>query len=162
MSVSLTPANIDQKPILSALMQLYTHELSGITEEEIGLDGYYDLGPYFDAYWLESSRHPFLIYWREALAGFCLVRQTEEGLYQIAEFFVLRTYRRRGVGEDAACLAFSRFAGQWQVCQEENNSAAQHFWRKVISRYTNGDFEEGFSDSEPRGPMQLFRTAAST
>lgn len=162
MSVGLVPATTDQKPIVAALMQLYLHDLSEITEETVEPDGSYDLGPYFDAYWLENNRHPFLIYWNGSLSGFCLVRQTEEGIYQIAEFFVLRSHRGRRVGEEAACLAFSRFAGQWQVCQEQNNLAAQQFWRKVVSRYTDGNFEEGFSESEPRGPMQLFCSVALT
>ena len=60
----------------------------------------------------------------------------------MTEFFVLRRFRRRGVGRAAAFPAFDRFAGPWEVRQREDNPNATAFWRRTIDDYTRGDFEE--------------------
>lgn len=81
------------------------------------------------------------------LAGFVLVRELEsstndQSLHSIAEFFILRKYRRCGLGQTVANHIFNLFPGRWQVRQEANNLPAQAFWRKVIASYTGGDFAE--------------------
>ena len=50
----------------------------------------------------------------------------------MAEFFVMRKYRRRGIGRQAAADVFARFAGPWQVRQQRSNPAATAFWRRAI------------------------------
>jgi len=47
------------------------------------------------------------------------------------------------------------FPGRWRVEQEEANIPARTFWQKVISRYTNGQFEE-IKDENSKGPIQEF------
>lgn len=97
------------------------------------------------------------------MAGFVLVRNLEEStpVHSIAEFFILRKYRRRGVGKAAAHQIFGMFPGQWRVAQTEDNHPAQAFWRKVISEYTQGNFKEIWSnDDEWKGPIQIFGTEA--
>ena len=67
----------------------------------------------------------------------------------LAEFFVMRKYRRHGVGTFLARELFSRFPGAWQVRQMASNSAATAFWRRAIPV----DFEqERLAD----GPVQRF------
>jgi predicted acetyltransferase len=60
----------------------------------------------------------------------------------MAEFFVMKKYRQRGVGRKIAYQLFDRFHGVWKIAQIEENMPAQAFWRKVISEYTNGNYEE--------------------
>ena len=67
----------------------------------------------------------------------------------MAEFFVMRKYRRTGVGTDAARAIFERFPGAWQVREEEANVGAIHFWRRAIPV----SFDEGRWDN---GPVQHF------
>ena len=52
---------------------------------------------------------------------------------------------------------FDLFPGRWRVAEEEANTPAQMFWRKVISGYTSGGFKE-IRDDEWVGPQQEFRT----
>ena len=59
----------------------------------------------------------------------------------MAEFFVLRKFRRRGIGRLAAHQLFARYPGLWRVYQEAGNLPAQSFWREVVSRYTHNQFE---------------------
>ena len=79
----------------------------------------------------------------EETAGFVLVRaDIEEGDYEIGEFFVLRKFRGQGVGERIARQLFDRFRGRWEVMQLVRNAPAVAFWRRVIDRYSGGNFKE--------------------
>jgi len=137
-NIELQIATIEDKPILRHLLELCLHdysEFNGKDVNEHGLFGY----PYLDHYWTEAGRYPFLIRVEGTLAGFVLVRQLkaegDEPLWQMAEFFILRKYRRRGVGRSVVHQVFDRFQGKWQVTQEEGNRSAQAFWKQVITEY---------------------------
>ena len=62
--------------------------------------------------------------------------------FSMAEFFIMQKYRREGIGKEAARQLFTLHKGDWQVHQRENNIPAQEFWRKVINKYTDGQFSE--------------------
>jgi predicted acetyltransferase len=77
----------------------------------------------------------------------------------MAEFFVLRKYRRAGVGTRAAHRIFGTYAGEWEVRQRSTNVSATSFWRTAISVYTAGQFTEELLDDERwHGPVQRFTT----
>jgi len=73
----------------------------------------------------------------------------------------MRKDRRRGVGEHVARTVFDRFRGRWEVSELRENTAAQSFWRRVIGRYTGGNFRAVELDG-PRwhGPAQAFESKA--
>lgn len=79
-------------------------------------------------------------------AGFALVaregRAGRQADHRMAEFFVARPYRRRGVGRSAVRLILDRFAGRWEIVEYSRNPAAVKFWRNVVTAYTRGDFRE--------------------
>ncbi|MDU4951188.1 MULTISPECIES: hypothetical protein [Clostridium] len=60
------------------------------------------------------------------------------------EFFLLRPYRGRNIASIAAKQIFDKFLGEWKlyVAPSGTNPRAEKFWRKTISDYTNGNFEE--------------------
>jgi predicted acetyltransferase len=161
MDIEIQSAQARDKSILRNLMELYVYDFSEFTDwdvDEHGLFGY----KYLDHYWTDSSRHPFFITISRKLAGFVLVRiidpSNHERNYSIAEFFVLRKYRRQGVGQAVAHRIFDMFPGQWSVSQIEANYPAQIFWRKVISEYTGGEFEEEHLDEHgSKHLVQRFR-----
>jgi predicted acetyltransferase len=67
------------------------------------------------------------------------VRVPEEpGALDIAEFFVLRKYRRLGVGRQAALLLWHRLPGTWTVRVSEGNTGALSFWSEVVAEFTKG------------------------
>lgn len=142
-------------------MQLYAYDFSEILALDVGDDGRFRTPP-LDVYFRDPKAHAFLFRIEEKLAGFALVQERsrltgEEGVRDVAEMFVMRRHRRRGVGEQAAEWLFDRFGGRWEVRQKAENQAATAFWRRVIGRRTGGRFEEvAWDDERWRGPVQRF------
>lgn len=159
--VRLVPAADGDRPLLRRLWQLYLDDLSVYESAAPGPDGLFDPGPYFDLYWSESDRHPLLIEVDGRVAGFALVRRLPDGTHQMAEFFVLRGERRRGVGREAALAVFERYPGRWEVAQMRANAPARAFWRAVVAECSGGRFEEGPTDSPVAGVRQVFTTSAA-
>ena len=159
------------EPMLRNLVQLYAYDFAEIMEhgsagqrpvprrhravEAAVADGCFD----------GAMRQAFSLRVDGGLAGFAIVelrsRLTgEDGVRDVAEFFVARRHRGRGVGAEAARALFDRFGGRWEVRQTEKNVAALAFWRKVIARYTGGRYQESHQDSARwRGPVQHFDCA---
>lgn len=146
---------------LAALLELYVYDFSAMLDLDVGEDGRFVV-PAIDPYWADPRCHPFLLRVDGTLAGFALVQRRsrltgDEAVTDMAEFFVLRRYRRHGVGARAAHWLFERFRGPWEVRQRPQNEAATAFWRRVIGRYTGGRLEELRLDDERwRGPVQRF------
>ena len=95
------------------------------------------------------------------MAGFAIVdsrsRFSEDATWDMNQFFVLRKYRRRGVGRWAAVELFTRFPGRWEVREALKNTAARDFWCRVISDFTGGSFDEtSYDDALWRGYVQRF------
>jgi predicted acetyltransferase len=95
-------------------------------------------------------------------AGFALVardtRASREVDYRMAEFFIARPHRRRGLGRSAVGLILRRFAGRWEIVEYARNPAAVKFWRSVVSGFTQGDFRERNLNGEVR---QYFTSSRS-
>jgi len=53
----------------------------------------------------------------------------------MAEFFVIRGCRRRGIGTQAAHEVWRQFPGLWEVRVMQTNTAARRFWAGAISRF---------------------------
>ena len=97
---------------------------------------------YFDEYWTDPDRRAFLFRAEGALAGFALVFTGEP--HDIAEFSVMRKYRRHGVGAQAAASLFDQLPGRWTVRRQLVNPAATAFWRKAI-RYPFQEHVQSFT-----------------
>ncbi len=159
-STEIVTVKFEQKETLANLMQFYLYDSSEYNDDEVDSSGKMDLGEYFDAYWLEPERYPFFIKHADKLVGFALIRQLNQDQHSVAEFFVMKKYRRLGIGKRAAFLLFDMFQSEWHIAQEHNNLAAQTFWKSIVKEYTNNNFQETFSNSQPKGPKQIFRSNA--
>jgi predicted acetyltransferase len=161
----LAAARSDQEALRN-LFQLYTYDFSEILPLDVEETGRFKEES-LDSYWKDAWRFPFLLRTDGHLAGFALVHHrsklaTADNVWDMADFFVLRGYRRRGVGLTAAHWIFAAHAGEWEVRQRHANVAATAFWRRVISVYTGGSFREELLDDERwRGPVQRFTSEAS-
>ena len=147
----VSPVPLEDKDTVDQLLELYLHDLSKFTGANVSSRGRYGYR-YLDDYWTDADRHPFLIRVDNLLAGLAFVRSGSP--HDMAEFFVMRKYRRQGVGHDAAQVLFARFPGDWQVRQLAANTSATKFWRAVIPVPFRQDTIE-------IGPVQRFRIEPS-
>jgi predicted acetyltransferase len=122
-------APLSDKAVLRRLVQLYHYDFSEWNGDDVDEHGEYG-HRYLDHYWTDPDSHPFLIRQAGRWAGFALVRTA--GVTDMSEFFVMRKYRRGGVGREAARLVFALFPGAWQVRQLRGNDVATAFWRAVV------------------------------
>lgn len=144
--VQVVPATPAHEPVLAQLLELYVYDFSELTDQDVGEDGRFGYD-HLEQYWNDSDRHAFLIHADARLAGLALVQSGAP--HDMAEFFVLRKYRRDGVGILAARSLFDRFPGQWQVRQLAGNPAATAFWRQAIP-------VPFVDDANDKGPVQRF------
>jgi predicted acetyltransferase len=163
MQIDLTEIDEDQRPVLEQLAQLYMYDFTEHAHGDVGEDGRF---PYidFDEFFAHRVRRAYLVRVDGKLGGFALayedeaMRDRDERVWWMDEFFVMRKYRKRGVGERIATQLFDTLGGTWEVGQVPTNVDATAFWRRVIGKYTGGDYEEFELDDERwRGPVQYFR-----
>ena len=161
MKLALTPARPQDEGRLSALFELYIYDFSDLLGLDVGDDGRFR-APALGSYFVDPDRHAFLLHVDDRLAGFALVQERsrltgETGVFDMAEFFVMRLYRRRGVGEAMAGSLFDRFRGPWEIRQKPENTAATAFWRRIIAKRMGGRWREEECDDERwRGVVQRF------
>jgi len=144
--ITLKPAGESDRSTLDNLMQLYIHDFSEFTQEDIDDDGRYSY-PYLSYYWQDPDRFPFLICANGKLAGFVLARretdpETNLPNMDMSEFFVLRAFRRVGVGSEAAAKVWDQFPESWHLKVLKQNLPAVQFWKRLISDYTCNNFVE--------------------
>jgi predicted acetyltransferase len=133
--VQLVAATAEQAPILANLIELYAHDFSEFFNVEVGEDGRFGYKS-LPLYWSEPDRHAFLVRVDEKLAGLVLVKRGPADCWDMAEFFVLRGYRRSGIGSRVAHEVWRRFPGPWQVRVMQKNTAGQRFWAAAIGSFT--------------------------
>jgi predicted acetyltransferase len=164
MKIEVVKTTSEDKSVLRNMMELYLYDFSEYDGADLNPHGPFEY-EYIDQYWTEPERQAFFLKVEGKLAGFALIREVEssEGnnYYSMAEFFVLRKYRRKNIGKNFAQRLFNLFPGFWKVAQEENNHPSQVFWRKVISEYTNGSYREVHS-YDGHGPIQEFDTSVKS
>ena len=170
-SVSVTNVERAQAPVIQNLMQLYTHDFSefwsGTARGDLNAQGLFDAYP-LDEYWSQAHWTAMLIWCDRALAGFCLINdRAHSGLRaqrNLAEFFIVRKYRGRGVGRRAAERIFSRHPGSWEVAVSRKNTQAREFWRKTITRSAQcSQFQQlDLQDERWNGPIFRFDWSMSS
>lgn len=162
--LSIIPASIEYQPVFENLMHLYLYDFSEYSNEDVNEQGRFT-DEYLPLYWVEASRYPFLFLVDDHYAGFAMIRDTTGSnpgviTHHMAEFFIMKKYRRKKIGWQAAWQLFDRFPGRWHVGQEEANIPAQSFWRKVIGAYTSGNYQE-IREQDWNGPIQIFQSKGS-
>jgi len=148
MRFELSEATIEQLPIMQRMGSYYVYDMSEYVGDEPGWE-FPDTGDYecddFRAYFEDPEASPFFIRVDGELAGFAIVNRqgsTSEVEYNMAQFFIHRKFKGRGIGALAARECFQRFRGTWDVMVIPLNVGAHAFWRRTISSFTDGNFEE--------------------
>jgi len=154
------PVRIDlvsegERALLANLIELYLHDLSEtFAIIQLGADGRFGY-PRLSSYWSEpEARFPFLIRRSGNVVGFALAQRgspmsDDPDVFDVAEFFVLRSERRTGVGACAAALLWDRFPGRWIVRVAEANRGGLPFWTRVVRDYAGDAVSHTQREREP-------------
>ena len=152
----------DRLPI-QRMLELYQHDLSDIWDQDLDIHGEY--GYSLDRFWSNKDCHAYVATVADRYAGFALVNRAARvgpDAHWMDQFFVLKKYRKGGVGRHLARQVLASLPGQWEVGQMPENHAAQAFWRSVVASCTSGEFEERkVSVGWWQGVVQCFRIKPS-
>lgn len=156
MVVELQEISLEGLDTLNNLLEFAAYDLSELNNSKINDNGSFILNlncrdwiddPSYDLYFIRADGN---------LAGFVIIKRLlEEDIYYLNHFFILRNYRRKRIGEQAAIKTFDLFCGNWRVSQFDWNIPAQTFWRNVIKVYTDNSYIE-IRRKDNRGPAQEF------
>jgi predicted acetyltransferase len=132
----LQPIAADQAPVLQQLFELYCYDFSEQLRLPLKASGRFEIS--VGDWWTREGHFPFFIQRNDELLGFALARRGSQlsgaaNVMDVAEFFVVRSARRAGIGGDAARELFERFPGPWEIRVRESNVSALAFWSRVVS-----------------------------
>lgn len=163
MPVQLVKATAKDHDLLFNLAQFYQYDFTDFLGGDVDAEG---LFPYMSVnYYLGQGRQAYIARIEDHPAGFALVDEQIQlrsgpGRY-LAEFFVMRRFRRKGIGRQCAFQVFDTYRGYWEIAEVGPNQPAIAFWRKVIGEYTRGRFEESTTQEDGlKIVWQTFNSAA--
>jgi predicted acetyltransferase len=161
-SVELLTIGREHDPLLRNLFELYLHDMAEWFQFDIGADGRYDYDTQA-AVW-DMGYDVRLVKVGPALAGFAITGKAPPGypdpeISDVHEFFVIRRFRRTGIGQSVATELWNRTPGEWLVRVFEPNLPAVPFWRATIATYTAGEYTETRELRNDR-PWRYFRFRA--
>ena len=136
-------AGAGEQTVLENMLQLYIHDFSELHAHtprcDLAADGRYHADIPLGAWWQAADHIPLLLRVDGKLAGFALLNAAaHSGLAvdrNMAEFFVVRKYRRAGIGSAAAHAIFSRYPGRWEAAVMRANTGARRFWEACITSH---------------------------
>ncbi|MBN4067213.1 GNAT family N-acetyltransferase [Simkania negevensis] len=139
-TVRVTSANTEERrQIIFNLSQFYQHDMAAFfefTSDNLpNSNGLYDPLSCFNLYWKEKNRFPFLVQCDDNPIGFALVNTigtTPTVNWNMAEFFIVKSCRGKGLGKQAAKQIIDQFSGIWEIAVMPENKQALSFWENVI------------------------------
>jgi predicted acetyltransferase len=133
--IEIEQVSAHERDVLWRYLQFYVYDMSQFTSARPEM-GVFPYGP-FDAYCTGDQRRS--AWWAKVggeITGFALVRFDEgDGRREIAEFFILNRWRRRGAGLAFARQLLARWPGPWKLNELANNGRAIAFWRCVLAGF---------------------------
>ncbi|CED60531.1 Putative uncharacterized protein [Moritella viscosa] len=143
MDVSLVKIEKEHRNILENLFHYYVYDMSYFLALSLHENGQFGFNKsQFDAYWDKDDHVPYFIYAGSELAGFVLLRKypSDLSINDIEQFFVLRTFKGKGIGKKAFELVTQSFPGKWQIRVLLENVDALHFWKSSVSNIVEQDY----------------------
>lgn len=140
--LSVDLAHPDEREVVGHLLQLYLHDWSDLASpaDQYGLvDAHGKFSyPDFETYWRgDPERRVYLLRVNDSLAGFAFLNDWspsgDPADWAMAEFFVMRKYRRAGVGCQTAWTILERHPGDWEFGIAHINAPALSFWRTTLT-----------------------------
>lgn len=163
LEISISKARSGDRLPIYRMLDLYQYELSDIWDQDLDLHGEY--GYSLDRFWSNKACIAYVARVAGNYAGFALTHDdvvVGPGGKWMDQFFVLKKYRRQGLGYALAAKIFSDSPGQWEIGQMSANHAARLFWQSVVGKITGEHYAE-FQVSEGwwQGSVQRFISVGS-
>jgi predicted acetyltransferase len=135
-SVELEPITVERSSTLRNLFELYAYDFSEHTPLRMKASGHFEV-TVGDVWWTRDDHFAYFIKLSGELVGFALLRAGSRltnaaDVMDVAEFFVLRGNRGKGIGRVAAHRLFRAFPRVWEVRVRRTNVAAMQFWSRVV------------------------------
>lgn len=144
MEVVIMKASLSDRTLIENLLQLYVYDFTEYTDASVGETGLYQIMPDFESYWSDDcSQQSYVIKANGEVAGFMMTKEKDETQsdHVLSHFFILRKFRRMGVGRKAATSLFKGTKGAWELYQLESNIPAQKFWDQITEEVSYGEVE---------------------
>ena len=143
MIVDIFLAPIKKKHVIRHLLELYNHDMSEWEQKDVNEAGLFDYR-FLDNYWTEKGRYPYLITADGHYCGFAFVRTAPEqdDYNSIAEFFIMRKYRKHGLARRLLEYVHEHHPGEWTHAAHINNLVSQAMCRKVFPTLAVGEVKE--------------------
>jgi len=143
MNFSVDRVGGESQQIANNLFQLYSHDFSEFAPPDderfnVDDDGLFGL-PLIEKYWTQPNHSFHLFRANGKLAGFAAINDwspSGRGVdHNIAEFFVMRHFRRNGAGTQLARELFLAHPGFWELAIMASNKPAQVLLAKSHCRH---------------------------
>jgi predicted acetyltransferase len=140
-SLAISLAEPHERALIEGLFQFYVYDFSefepaGSDRFDVNAEARFDPYPLLDQYWRDPACVPLLIRVGGKLAGFALInafahsgQATDRSM---AEFFILRKYRRGGLGAAVVAEILARYPGRWEIAIARRNAPAMGFWPRAV------------------------------
>jgi predicted acetyltransferase len=130
--VKLAPIAIEEKHILENLLTLFLHDLSEFADDiKVNEDGKFEYNG-LELYFKYEDLKPFFICFKNEIAGFVFLNTgkfvPKDSDISIHELFILKAFRRKGVGAIAVKKILDLNKGKYKIGQLINNKQAINFW----------------------------------
>lgn len=131
-----------EKDIMKKYLDEYLSELSKFDDNIKFDDNGTPIYKWFDFYWNDAGRYPFFFYVDDQIAGICFVRKLSEHAYEIAEFYVTKSFRGKGNAMWFAGEIANKFDGEILFSTRQKNLRAVAFWTKFANTFERCEFSK--------------------
>lgn len=135
-AIELVETGPEHADLIRNLYQFYAYESSDWEQEDVEVDGrFYIHEEHLARYWQDAEWSAHLILVDGFIAGFLLIERSElPGIdaLELADLFILKKYRRHGIGRAVATQVLLSGEGAWLVRFYRQDETALAFWRAVL------------------------------
>lgn len=153
-TIQLVKVTEKNKSLLFNLMQLYLYDLSVYFNFKINNNGIYEYD-HFEDYFIDSNYIPYFIYSDNELVGFVLlndyspITNTHENIINVSEFFILKLYRKQGLGEMTFQALLEMHKGVWTIKPAAFSKEANAFWETIINKHIDSAINTNYINNNP-------------
>lgn len=135
-TVELIQTGPEASELIRNLYQYYAYESSDWEQEDVEADGrFYIHDEHLTRYWHDPQWSANLLLVDGFIAGFLLIEGSElPGIdaLELADLFILKRYRRKGIGRAIASQVLCSGEANWLVRFYDQDEVSQAFWRTVL------------------------------